>query len=177
VTGLGGRLPSTIVAVAEENAILTKTFCEFTQNGSNIVAEIELSSTSLDDHIEGSRTNGGIENITRHKVNVPPGSAHFWFTEVLETFSRKLESSSDLDRLRRYIQSDDLESGLSQGPRLLGDSVACAQDIPHSFGVHHFDEIPIVAEHVERRRPKLVPDLLRPIPVPSGDIVRIRGRT
>ena len=74
--GLGGRLPSTIVAVAEENAILTKTFCEFTQNGSNIVVEIELSSTSLYGHIEGSRTKRGIQNIPRHEFNVPPGSAH-----------------------------------------------------------------------------------------------------
>lgn len=98
--GLGGWLPSTIVAVTEENALLTKTFCEFTQNGSNIVVEIELSSTSLDDHIEGSRTYGGIQNITRHKVNVSPRPAHFWSAEILETFSRKLEFSSDFDRLR-----------------------------------------------------------------------------
>jgi hypothetical protein len=38
------------------------------------------------------------------------------------------------------------------------------------------DEIPVVAKHVEQRRPKSVSDLLNPIPVPSGNIERIRGR-
>jgi hypothetical protein len=101
VTGLGWWLPCTVVAVAEEDAILTQPLYECTQNDSNIVVEEDLSSTSLDNHIERSRTNGGVQNITHHEVNLSPWPSHSWFTEVLETFSRKLESSSDLDRLRR----------------------------------------------------------------------------
>ncbi len=80
--------------------MLTKTYCECTQNPSNIGVEVDLSSAALDDHIERSRANGGIQNVTDHKVNVSPCSPHFWFTEVLKTFSRKLKPLSDFERLR-----------------------------------------------------------------------------
>jgi hypothetical protein len=138
-----------VVAVAQENAVSTKSGYKCLEKDVSVAFAVELSGTSFDDHIEWPKANGGVQNIAHHELSASAGTPRSWFTVVFERLRRELKPLGEVDCLGRSVHSYDFKPSLSEGARLLGEPVASAEDGLHFFRVHCSNEIPVVAEHVD----------------------------